>query len=170
MDYCTIFPEGWWSHCCAAHDAAYAAQAARSAADMDLLRCVAASATSSPALAVVRPAQNNLYTAAQRGAVSTVTPAASVVLNLASSNNFTITLNTATTLANPTNVVAGQSGAIVVRQDATGNRTLNFGSYWLFPNKVAPIMTTTANAIDMISYYVISPTEIIVTTHFNIGR
>ena len=56
MDYCTLFPEGWWSHCCAAHDAAYAAQTARSAADMDLLRCVAASATSSPALAVVSAA------------------------------------------------------------------------------------------------------------------
>ena len=53
MDYCTLFPDGWWAHCCAAHDAAYAAQAARSVADMDLLRCVAASATSSPALAVV---------------------------------------------------------------------------------------------------------------------
>lgn len=53
MDYCTLFPEGWWAHCCAAHDAAYAAQVARDVADMDLLRCVAASATSSPALAVV---------------------------------------------------------------------------------------------------------------------
>ena len=53
MDYCTLFPEGWWSHCCAAHDAAYSAQIARDVADMDLLRCVAASATSSPALAAV---------------------------------------------------------------------------------------------------------------------
>ena len=53
MDYCTLFPEGWWAHCCAAHDAAYAAQAARSVADMDLLRCVASSAISSPALAAV---------------------------------------------------------------------------------------------------------------------
>ena len=53
MNYCTLFPEGWWPHCCAAHDAAYAAQTARDVADMDLLRCVVASATSSPALAVV---------------------------------------------------------------------------------------------------------------------
>lgn len=56
MDYCTLFPEGWWAHCCAAHDAAYAAQAARSVADKALLQCVAASATSSPALAVVSAA------------------------------------------------------------------------------------------------------------------
>lgn len=53
MDYCTLFPEGWWAHCCAAHDAAYAAQVARDVADKALLQCVAASATSSPALAVV---------------------------------------------------------------------------------------------------------------------
>ena len=52
MDYCTFFPEGWWAHCCAAHDAAYVAQVARDAADKALLQCVAAS-TSSPALAGV---------------------------------------------------------------------------------------------------------------------
>lgn len=53
MDYCTLWPEGWWAHCCAAHDAAYAAQVARDVADKALLQCVVASATSSPALAVV---------------------------------------------------------------------------------------------------------------------
>lgn len=43
MDYCTLFPEGWWSHCCAAHDAAYAAQIGQAVADSALLQCVAAS-------------------------------------------------------------------------------------------------------------------------------
>jgi hypothetical protein len=49
MDYCTLFPEGWWSHCCAAHDLAYANQVGRAGADFDLLMCVASS-TSSPML------------------------------------------------------------------------------------------------------------------------
>lgn len=44
MDYCTLFPEGWWSHCCAAHDADYAAQIGQAAADAALLQCVATSA------------------------------------------------------------------------------------------------------------------------------
>ena len=43
MDYCTLFPEGWWAHCCAAHDNAYAAQVGQSLADGQLLYCVAQS-------------------------------------------------------------------------------------------------------------------------------
>ena len=41
MDYCTLFPEGWWGHCCEAHDAAYAAQIGQAVADATLLQCVA---------------------------------------------------------------------------------------------------------------------------------
>lgn len=40
-DYCTAFLEGWWAHCCAAHDADYAAQVLRALADERLLQCVA---------------------------------------------------------------------------------------------------------------------------------
>lgn len=43
VDHCTLFFEGWWSHCCKGHDADYAAQAARYAADLELLQCVATS-------------------------------------------------------------------------------------------------------------------------------
>lgn len=42
-DACTLWPEGWWSACCHAHDAAYGAGLDRWAADLDLLRCVAGS-------------------------------------------------------------------------------------------------------------------------------
>lgn len=42
MDYCTMFPEGWWAHCCEAHDLAYSAQVDRLAADLDLFQCLAA--------------------------------------------------------------------------------------------------------------------------------
>lgn len=49
MDYCSLWFEGWWSECCVAHDAAYAAQVARDLADGELFRCVAAS---EPSLAV----------------------------------------------------------------------------------------------------------------------
>lgn len=43
MNHCTLFPEGWWAHCCEAHDAAYAAQIGQMTADTTLLQCVAAS-------------------------------------------------------------------------------------------------------------------------------
>lgn len=39
-DYCTAFPEGWWQHCCEAHDAAYDAQIGKAQADKELLACV----------------------------------------------------------------------------------------------------------------------------------
>lgn len=44
MDWCTLWPEGWWAHCCQAHDEAYAAQIGQALADADLMRCVAESA------------------------------------------------------------------------------------------------------------------------------
>lgn len=49
MDYCTLFPEGWWAHCCAAHDADYLAQIGKLLADERLLQCVAAAGDGNPA-------------------------------------------------------------------------------------------------------------------------
>ena len=43
-DHCTRWLEGWWSHCCAAHDADYAAQIGQALADERLWQCVATSA------------------------------------------------------------------------------------------------------------------------------
>lgn len=52
MGHCTLWLEGWWSNCCAAHDASYAEQVERLVADTDLFMCVAASAPT-PVLAAV---------------------------------------------------------------------------------------------------------------------
>jgi hypothetical protein len=37
---CTLFPEGWWSHCCAAHDLNYGGLVPRIVADETLMQCV----------------------------------------------------------------------------------------------------------------------------------
>ncbi len=107
------------------------------------------------------------WTAAQIGEVTTLTDAASIAVDLSLSNNFTVTLAGNRTLANPTNAVAGQSGLITVVQDATGSRTLAYGANYEFPGGVAPTLTTAANATDTLSYYVKSPTEILVTASVN---
>lgn len=52
MDYCTWFPEGWWSACCAAHDLAYSAQIGKDVADAALMACVAGSGGSAGTAAV----------------------------------------------------------------------------------------------------------------------
>jgi hypothetical protein len=45
VDYCTLWFEGWWAYCCAAHDAAYASGTVRMLADLALQNCVASSAS-----------------------------------------------------------------------------------------------------------------------------
>lgn len=100
------------------------------------------------------------FTAAQRGTVSALTDGATITPNFAVANNFSVTLGGSRTLANPTNLTAGQHGVIVITQDGTGGRTLAFGSYWKFPAGSAPTLTTTANAVDVLAYYVESSTRI----------
>jgi len=94
-----------------------------------------------------------------------------ITLNLANANNFSLTLNAnaTNTLANPSNLEPGQSGVIYVSQDATGSRTLAYGTSWDFPGGTAPTLTTTANAVDAIVYTVRSATSITAQLISNIG-
>ena len=94
------------------------------------------------------------------GLVVALTDAASIATNLALSNNFSVTLAGNRTLANPTNIVAGQSGSIFITQDGTGSRTLAYGSYFKFVGGTAPVLSTTAAAIDRLDYVVKSATAI----------
>jgi hypothetical protein len=100
------------------------------------------------------------FTKAQRGTPVALTDASSIATDLSLGNNFSVTLGGNRTLANPTNIVAGQSGIIVITQDGTGSRTLAYGSYFKFPAGTAPTLTTTASAVDVLAYYVESSTRI----------
>ena len=102
----------------------------------------------------------NTFTGAQIGSVSTLTDGATITPNFALNNSFTVTLGGNRTLANPTNLVAGQSGVFIINQDGTGGRTLAYGSNYDFGGGTAPTLTTTANAQDMIAYFVVSSSRI----------
>tara|TARA_R110002012_G_scaffold312935_1_gene524119 strand:+ start:429 stop:962 length:534 start_codon:yes stop_codon:yes gene_type:complete len=119
---------------------------------------VSTQATVDPDTAVTDVAQT--FTAGQRGEVTTLTDAASISIDLAASNNFAVTLAGNRTLANPSNVVAGQSGSIFISQDGTGSRTLAYGSQYDFAGGTAPTLTTDASAVDRIDYVVRSATSI----------
>ena len=108
-------------------------------------------------------ANPNLWTKAQRGAFVALTDATSIAVDLSLGNNFSVTLGGNRTLAFPTNVVAGQSGIIVVTQDATGSRTLAYGTGYKFASGVAPVLTTTANAVDYLTYFVETSSRIFVS-------
>ena len=92
--------------------------------------------------------------------INTLTSATSITPDFAASCNFTVTLGHNTTIANPSNVTAGQSGSIFLVQDGTGSRTAAFGSYWDFAGGSAPSLTTSANGVDRIDYIVRSSTSI----------
>jgi hypothetical protein len=92
--------------------------------------------------------------------IATLTDGATITPDFATNNNFTVTLGGNRTMANPSNLQAGQSGSIFIVQDATGSRTLSWGSYWDFVGGTAPTLTTTANAVDRVDYVVRSATSI----------
>ena len=100
------------------------------------------------------------FTKAQRGTITTLTDGATITPDFAASNNYTVTLAGNRTLANPSNLTAGQSGSIFILQDGTGSRTLAFGSYWDFASGTAPTLTTDASSCDRVDYIVRSSTSI----------
>ena len=94
------------------------------------------------------------FSKAQRGAIVTLTDGTTITPDFATANNFTVTLAGNRTLANPTNLTAGQTGSIFIVQDGTGSRTLAYGSYYDFVSGVAPTLTTAASSVDRIDYVV----------------
>jgi hypothetical protein len=56
------------------------------------------------------------------------------------------------TLANPTGIVSGATYVLQIGQDSTGNRVLSFGSAYKFPGGTVPSLSTSANAIDYLTF------------------
>jgi len=54
------------------------------------------------------------------------------------------------TMGNPNNMVDGAQIVIPIKQDATGSRTLAYGTKWKFPGG-APTLSTAANARDLLT-------------------
>lgn len=108
----------------------------------------------------------NTFTGAQIGTVTALTSTSnSIAIDLAVNNNFSHTLTENTTLANPTNVVAGQSGVIMLTQHASSPKTMAFGSFYLFPatenGGSDPALTASNSAVDALYYNVMSSTQIL---------
>jgi len=97
---------------------------------------------------------------AANGIVVALTDGATITADFDAANFFSVTLGGNRTLANPTNLTAGQSGVIVITQDATGSRTLAYGANWKFSSGGAPTLTLTAGAVDVLAYYVESASRI----------
>lgn len=109
------------------------------------------SPTTGAIVASLNLAHANTWTGSQNVAAVALTDASSIATDASLGNVFTVTLGGNRTLANPTNLVAGGTYTWIVTQDATGSRTLAYGSLFKWPGGSTPVLTTAANAVDMIS-------------------
>ena len=112
--------------------------------------------------AVAGLATTNAFTKPQIGTVTSLSVAANLVaVDLSISNNYTLTLQATTgqTLSNPTGGTTGQSGMITITQNATPS-TLAFGANWISTDGTTPTVTTTANAVNLLSYYVVDSSHV----------
>jgi hypothetical protein len=90
----------------------------------------------------------------------TLTDAATIAVDMSTFINAVVTLGGNRTLGSPTNEKVGQTGFIRIVQDATGSRTLAYGTDWEFAGGIAPVLTTTASAQDLLFYTVIASNRI----------
>ncbi len=98
-------------------------------------------------------------------AFQTLTDGETITPDFGAGFNFKVTLEGDRTLANPTNAKDGQSGTIMVTQDANGSQTLTYGNKWRFPGGASTggALSTAANSVDLIAYIVGSDGNIYAT-------
>tara|TARA_Y100000114_G_scaffold125722_2_gene121902 strand:- start:3590 stop:3994 length:405 start_codon:yes stop_codon:yes gene_type:complete len=93
-------------------------------------------------------------------AIGTLSDGATITPDFGANQNFTVTLGGNRALANPSNMVVGQTGSIFIVQDGTGSRTLSYGTSYDFAGGTAPTLSTGASAVDRIDYVVRTSTSI----------
>ena len=115
-----------------------------------------------PGIATTASAQ--AFTGHQRTVPVALTDAATIALDAALGNVFTVTTAGNRTMGNPTNVVAGMMFTVIVTQDGVGGRTLAFAANWTFGAEGAPNFAgEVADAVAVISAIAISATKIAAT-------
>ena len=78
----------------------------------------------------------------------------SVTLDFTANQNFILTFTGNVTLDNPTTEQVGQAGVIVCIQDGTGSRTLSLGTDYETAAGGGITLSTAADAVDIIPYFV----------------
>ena len=96
------------------------------------------------------------------GVAVALTDAATIVVNMSNFINATVTIAGNRTLGTPSNAKPGQTGRIIVKQDATGGRTLAFASGWVYSGG-APALSGVANSEDVIYYDVLTSGRVLIT-------
>lgn len=82
---------------------------------------------------------------------ATLTDAATIATDCNNGNVFTVTLAGNRTLGAPSNLRDGAMYTWIVKQDATGSRTLAYNAVFKWQGGSAPVLSTGANDIDILS-------------------
>lgn len=85
-----------------------------------------------------------------------------ITLDFGANQNFVLTFTGNVTLDNPTTEQVGQAGVIVCIQDGTGSRTLSLGSQFKTAGDAGITLSTAANAVDIIPYFVSAADSILI--------
>ena len=109
-----------------------------------------------------------VVTGGVRGAITTLTDAATIAIDMDDNNNFKVVITADRTLGNPTNVVEGQTGFIEVHQDSTGGHELSYGTNYRFVGGSTPTVTATASAVSILAYAVMADEKIMITAHLDV--
>jgi hypothetical protein len=113
--------------------------------------------------ATVKSNAATTFTKAVRGTPVLLTDGATITPDFSLSNNFYVQLGGNRTIGVPTSIVAGQSGAISIHQDATGSRTLAYAWVWQFGSSTAPTLTTAGASRDALYYSVDTYAQSVIT-------
>lgn len=92
------------------------------------------------------------YSATQNFNATTLTDAATIAWDASANQVAKVTLAGNRTLGAPTNLVDGGTYILRVIQDATGSRTLAYNAVFKWPGGTAPTLSTSANAIDILTF------------------
>ena len=81
---------------------------------------------------------------------TSTTASSTTSLDLSTGNVFTINLSTNISTLTLTNAAVG-TYLVKFVQDATGSRTVSFPAAWKWAGGLAPLLTTTANKLDIVT-------------------
>lgn len=118
----------------------------------------------------------NTYSASQAGSITTLAISTATFTPDGSNNHYYVLLVHAScpcTLANPSpSFVAGTTGVIEIQQSASGSDTIGtWGSSYEAPGGTSTIVLSTgANAVDILAYYVIDSTHILLIPSTNFSH
>ncbi len=117
-----------------------------------------------------------VFSAQQSGSVTSLAISTATFTPDGANNDYTLTLVHAScpcTLANPSATpVAGTGGVIIVKQSSTGSDLIStWGSQYMSPGGTSTItLSTGANAVDVLSYFVQDSTHILLIPSLNFSH